>query len=210
VTTPDVNVVLRIRKLLALAHNNSNEFQAESALSKANELLLKHNLTLGDVEGSSTKVVKYVTEIKVNMHNPLQAWHKVLSTVIARHNFCLSIYFDCHLIFIGEITNLLATREMYSWAVSEINTRSRDQDESFRLGIVERLRGKLQGLRGRQVIGTKAVITAAIAEHVELNLAYVRKVYGVGVVKELELDVEIDKQSWQQGFEAAKDIQLLA
>ena len=47
-------IIERIKKLLALSGNNSNEYEREVAMQAAQELLEKHNLEMTDIEGHFT------------------------------------------------------------------------------------------------------------------------------------------------------------
>ena len=58
----------KIRKLLALANNNTNEEEAASAMSKARELMLKHGIEDKDLIEKSKSGVEYSTITKC------QAW----------------------------------------------------------------------------------------------------------------------------------------
>lgn len=57
------NVTARIKKLLALAQNNSNEAEAASAMAKASALMMEHGITqeaLGDIKEGGYFPVDYI------------------------------------------------------------------------------------------------------------------------------------------------------
>lgn len=43
----------KIKKLISLSHNNSSAEESASAFARAQELLLKHKLTMAEVEAAS-------------------------------------------------------------------------------------------------------------------------------------------------------------
>lgn len=87
-------VVTKIRKLFALAESDF-EAEAESAMLKAQELLLQHGLTMTDVESDqSDQKEKVATQEAVDHgRKNVPGWHKSLSIVIAR-NFRCEVFSD--------------------------------------------------------------------------------------------------------------------
>jgi hypothetical protein len=71
----DQKLLEKIRKLLALARDPSNEHEAALAAAKARELLAEHNLTLKDVEIGSIPS----GERRVDMGGRVERWIRVLA-----------------------------------------------------------------------------------------------------------------------------------
>lgn len=90
--TPDVKVIDRIRKLMALAANNTNEHEAALAAAKVQELLADYNLTMAalDASGQASEGRKKDTVIGKAMY----AWQRDLMAAIARANFCYHAVVD--------------------------------------------------------------------------------------------------------------------
>jgi hypothetical protein len=82
----DEKTIERIRKLLALAGNNSNEAEAAAALAKAQALLEEHNLDMSVVD-SSGKTKR--SDAKRN--GGLYSWQRKLWQSVAEMNFCYYI-----------------------------------------------------------------------------------------------------------------------
>jgi hypothetical protein len=87
-------VVTKIRKLFALAESDF-EAEAESAILKAQELLLQHGLTMTDVEAdpSEEKPKVAATEAVDHGRKNVPGWHKRLAVTIAR-NFRCEVFTD--------------------------------------------------------------------------------------------------------------------
>lgn len=88
------SIVERIKKLLALAGNNSNEQEAALAAERVQELLAKYNLTMATVEAAAAKsdAKKPVEEKRQRQHvkrGAMYAFQKVLWSAVADVNFCL-------------------------------------------------------------------------------------------------------------------------
>lgn len=85
------NVVARIRKLLALAGNNSNENEAASAASKAQDIMRDYNLTLAELGEGSPGQAPDADATRTRMDTGIAAardWCNSLMAAIAKNNFC--------------------------------------------------------------------------------------------------------------------------
>jgi hypothetical protein len=80
--TNDDKILERIRALLALS-TSSNEFEAASAAAKAQELLLKHNLTLSQIPNGQREEITRTNFVRVG---PL--WLDMLMEAVATANCC--------------------------------------------------------------------------------------------------------------------------
>ena len=84
-----VSVTAKVRKLLALSES-PNEHEARTAMLKAQELMVRHSLTMRDVE-TEEKQEQDVT-VGVSNHTYTQAkWKPALASVIANNFRCHSI-----------------------------------------------------------------------------------------------------------------------
>jgi hypothetical protein len=83
-------IVDRIRKLLALAGNNTNENEALVALEKAHALLAEHNLSMAEVKAKDdepeTKRVEEKTETNLS-----ERYYRVIWNGAALLNYCYCI-----------------------------------------------------------------------------------------------------------------------
>lgn len=79
----------RIRKLLALGKNNSNENEANIAIQRAHKLLAKYNLSLSDIpENERDAQDPYVTEEKYQPNFQGSAAIRVVYSSIGKLYFC--------------------------------------------------------------------------------------------------------------------------
>lgn len=75
-STADKKLIERIKKLIALASNNSNEAEALLAMNKAQELLAEHDLELS----SLGNIHKSETIRDADLLTDYSGWVKVLMT----------------------------------------------------------------------------------------------------------------------------------
>ncbi len=80
-------IIERIRKLLALASNNSSEHEREAALAKAHAMLLEHNLAMSDVAGQE-EVEEEIAANTVSYKFTAQPWSRWIASAIAELYFC--------------------------------------------------------------------------------------------------------------------------
>ena len=79
-------VIARIEKLLALANNNPNEAEAESAMRKAQEMLEAYNLDMATIGGANASdAAKRNDKTK---KGGLYSWQRKLWKSVAEMNFC--------------------------------------------------------------------------------------------------------------------------
>lgn len=79
-------ILQKIQKLFALGNKNDNEHQAAAAISKAQELLDKYNLSMVDVDGIRTKSV--INEFETVVQSRFQGWEIHLFSKLARVMDC--------------------------------------------------------------------------------------------------------------------------
>lgn len=117
---PSESIVSLIKKCLALAHS-SNEHEAAAAMSKAQELLEKYNLSMSDV--SSPEFTKpEMIDGAVPDVDPSSSLRE-LYDVIARHNYCRCIgHPHSHISILGRLSNVEATVEMVGWLEEQIQS----------------------------------------------------------------------------------------
>lgn len=121
-------VVARIRKLLALANNNSNEHEASAAVAKAQAIMAEFNITTSET-GETSETTREKAETDLSVSKP---WHEDLMAAIAKNNFCahwvesgISRRFDGtgslkmrrrHML-IGRQANVLVATSVYTYLV---------------------------------------------------------------------------------------------
>ena len=122
----DENVILKIKKLLALS-NSSNENESKNAMLKAQRLMLEHKLTMRDIE--SHEEINISSE-KTNIRFRVAKWKAELARVIAS-NFGTKLYYtDCRagsktINFFGKEEDVTLCGIMMEYAVKCIKNDSK-------------------------------------------------------------------------------------
>lgn len=156
----DADLIRRIRKLLAKGSNNPSAEEAQCCMLKAQELMVRHGLTIVDVEGDIAKKNVLDTEITGFRRHPW--WHKSLSAVVADNFRCCSYIRrekgtgrTC-ICFIGFAEDVELGREVFSYAVNVITrcmkeyiARQRIPARNIRAVQNEYILGFLSGLKDR-------------------------------------------------------------
>lgn len=119
-------IILRIKKLLALSES-SNESESKVALLKAQELLVKHKLSIKEVK----EFKQYNSNIKEQISNisfTKAKWKAKLAKIIAE-NFGCYYYFRTRrthkIVFFGREEDILVCNIVLEYAVDCINSKVR-------------------------------------------------------------------------------------
>jgi hypothetical protein len=166
----------RIRKLLALAGNNSNEHEAIAAMERASELMAEHNLTMAHVDALGTGDER--VEDTYRSAHARQTWARSIWAEVAELNFCFWCYrsptrrdyyhrlsdgrlelkpprdVDEH-ILVGTRANIESTKAMAVYLVETVERLARECEDArgvhekhaFKLGCARRLAQRLRNLR---------------------------------------------------------------
>lgn len=120
----------RVRKLLALAGNNSSQAEAEQAMLAAQKLLAAHGMEMADVERSQPKS-DIVSDFS-KLHVRLPWWHRALAKVICDNFKCSYLHHfergrDGKLIgtnikFFGHPGDIQICNTVYQYAVERTDT----------------------------------------------------------------------------------------
>ncbi|GAX61791.1 hypothetical protein SCALIN_C27_0190 [Candidatus Scalindua japonica] len=98
----------KVHKLLALAQS-PNEHEAQNAMTKAHEFLLKHNISLLDVQTEWNYIFKQIGE--VGRRNPIKS---IISSIISKFFFVEAIWtfgYDQHKDRSGRVLEIYGTPE---------------------------------------------------------------------------------------------------
>lgn len=139
-TTDKDSIIERIRKLLALAANNTNPHEAELAAQRANELMLKHSIERERVNTAVDPLSGYVREIETT--GKFAAWERTLLVNIALANLCrvVKVGRDDFAV-IGHKENVQVSLEMFRWLRTELHRlakeKYREADESSDFGEMD-------------------------------------------------------------------------
>lgn len=178
---PPDKILDRIRRLLALS-TSTNEHEAALAASKAQDLLLKYNLEMSQIEQKEGDEVE-----RWNFRTPLaETWLDVLINGIATNNMCRVIrgkgYKDGsreggkfipgkevrHYYMFGKKPNLEVTVYMYSYLAAEIDRltpkgQTAKYVRAFRIGaaakVAERMKQELKTFQSTEETRALVVVT---------------------------------------------------
>lgn len=193
------NIIDKIQALLAkVPERGATEAEAASALEMAHKLLLKHNLTMAEVEevelpGESLVVEEHESAMAADgtPRRGSAGWQGVLATSIGRHFFVRIVAQGGVLMFIGRKDNVATVRELNSWVVKQVARLALDachEDgrearyektwlRSCRLGIVARINERLVELVAEQA-ARDVKVRALVVRYDDENKRYIRDKYG--------------------------------
>jgi len=155
-------VIDLIAKLLRLS-TSSNEHEAALAASRAQELLIKHNLSMAEIEAhrddkDKTPVNLLSETLDITVPKNYGDWKKFLIASVAKYNLCKAILSSdgSRVYIIGPQQNVEVVKLLYGWLVDQIMTLSSkackeytgyDRIPTFRraffIGAVDTVRNRL-------------------------------------------------------------------
>lgn len=168
-----------VRRLLALSENNPNEHEAASALAKAQELMLEHDLAHADLQ------VQEWAYDQVYAGKVIPLWCKVASAIAARYFGCFGITKsgrrnDTALTLFGRPHHVQIATHVYHYLARTLQDLARPlprrDRNAFILGAAEAVHDKLQErLRasgaavGALVANTHAEVKAELDKRMKLT-----------------------------------------
>ena len=149
IPTISEGVLKKLQALLRLAKDKAaTEAEAALALERAQELLLKYNLEVSQVEAEHPEDVEGIIdeyfEVTCSWANQPKEWKLELARTLGEFNFCRILYSRWGVIFVGRKTNIEAVEEMYTWVVEQLQVAAEKglQDYKANLGRVHGHRWK--------------------------------------------------------------------
>jgi len=119
-------IILKIKKLFALARKNPNPHESEAAAAKAQELLLHYNLSESELDAFRSKAEKITRQYYTGHQSPngLQEvrWKIQLADAVARNNLCKVIHhpYQKKISWIGTEPNIEISKYLYEMLVNDI------------------------------------------------------------------------------------------
>lgn len=137
-------IIDKIRKTLAMAHGaGASDQERETALRMAHALLMKHNLTMADIDAKAADASRTVHEAQF-FGRP---WARIVCQSVARVFLCEYLYTSFsgeqkvkHM-FVGTEANVVTASEMAAYLVASIQRESRrhESPRSFANGAADSL-----------------------------------------------------------------------
>jgi hypothetical protein len=132
-------IIEKVRKLLALAKNNSNEAEAESANNKARELLEAYNLDIAHVNRDTNG---FTPRDKQKLRGGLYGWQRDLWFATAQLNFCKYWFYrglgkgqSYEHELLGSKVNVLSTTLMANYLQDTVERLAREWMRDNRPGL---------------------------------------------------------------------------
>jgi hypothetical protein len=171
----------RIRKLFALAGNNSNEAEATAAMERANALMAEYNISMASVEAASPDADQVRTEEEFKAERTRQTWARALWSTVAEINFCRFWYTTGwrgtepdRFTVIGTRANVVTVQIMSEFLTQTIERlaaqayRTANDRRAFSLGCARRVCQRLQDDRRRRMNEERAKARAEQAQYSSL------------------------------------------
>lgn len=117
----DEKILARIHKLLSLA-TSDNPNEAALAASKAQTLLMEHNISEQELEGFSEHKVEKVIEVTTNNKNRYNrtVWQDILAGIVAHANLCDLLTTYGGQIWIGKPTNIEVAQYIFENLIRDL------------------------------------------------------------------------------------------
>jgi hypothetical protein len=216
----------RIRKLLALANNNTNVEEATLAAAKAQSLAFQHNIDLEAMRNKDSKGRTF-TQLRVRLgRRGTAAWHGVLVEGVAKANRCRTLrwsgvaddYYNYGMIF-GAEHDVKIVEFMYQYLEAEIRrlanigwkqaqsstrTKQHSWKNGFCFGAAREVEQRLEAQKRADEDGAKANGQFAL---VLASDAAVQEAFALAFPDLREgRTVRVDGDAYNKGREAGKGI----
>lgn len=114
------DIITRIKKLLALS-TSPNEHEAAAAASKAQELLMEHNIDLDSIRETRTQAEIAIDTEALEMTMKRVFWKGQLANAIAKGNFCKFWWSKGQMQLTGKTHNIAIARSIYDYLTKTID-----------------------------------------------------------------------------------------
>ncbi|MGE5507020.1 MAG: DUF2786 domain-containing protein [Chitinophagales bacterium] len=216
-------IVERIRGVLNIARDTTYEHEAAAALLLAQRLLVKHGLTLAEVEdgGETGTQAEDVADAAVGEPSGrLPWWHRLLASIVAE-NFRCSAYVhrtrrQATVCLIGLATDVAVAREVYRFGLKTLAEAARRHAEQQKLAppLARRVRndfiyGFLCGLRDKfaeQVAANRWALALQPDPRVEQEVAQRRMRRATAARPGLSGDGRARAAGYQRGQEFGESV----
>jgi hypothetical protein len=213
----DLKIVEKIKKCLALS-KNPNEHEAALAAARAQELLVKYNLAMADVEGINASAIEEI--FLESEDGDYEEWKRVLLHAVASCNYCrfILIHGRDKGKLIGKPKNMIVTLEIFSYCVEAIERlleesglRGKVQKYSFCKGAVNAIYAnmleKKKQLESQGVDGCSSTAVMVVdKENTKAVKEYIAE--HIGAIRRSNTNKKIDYGCFDKGYSEGKRISL--
>ncbi len=222
-------VIDRVSKLLALS-KSPNEHEAAAAAAKAADLMLRHNLSRGDIPtDKADEEFCVIGNHKVVVGNRIPKWKNVLMTGIGYLTNAEVLFLETtypkgkHLSFIGSEGSVAVAVKMFEYLADAIESQSknsglsgRSQFNEFKMGaagaLQRRLRERRVELENKGLCdddGSNNIPGIVLANHFKREQDAINKYLedvGINPSKNVNLNFNPRSSAYSAGVEAGNSI----
>jgi len=185
-------ILSKVKKLLALAENNTSADESQNSFLKAQMLLIKHGLTMNDVDNIEESNTKNVLNTSIDESSRMAWWKKQLANIISNNFRCKSftsfMSTNTRICIIGLEEDVNIATEIYNCAVRTIEHQSKMYVK------MNKKTGKSAGLKNDFIIGWLKGLEDKFKKQVESV-----KEYGLILVKDALVVAEVEKMKLRTG-----------
>lgn len=122
----DTKIIDRIKKILELAKNSSNEEEAATAAARAAELMTKFEITEAElaieagVEHTPEPIEHHVIRDDGKVRQRRSAWRGIIAGAVAQSYGCRSYFQGGHVVFFGRTSGNQACTYTYQYLCNEV------------------------------------------------------------------------------------------
>ena len=151
----DQNLILKIKKLMALANDKASKEESAAALGKAQALMLKHKISvamLEEVQDEDKEETQVFRDSPLNEEDAGKTkksfWKVALTQALCDFNGCFTYSGGSNIYLAGKPSDVDTIRYLYGYCVREIDRltklnckgQGRTYSNNFRYGCVEAIK----------------------------------------------------------------------
>ncbi|WFA76050.1 DUF2786 domain-containing protein [Streptococcus suis] len=213
-------IIEKVQNLLELAYDAPNDEEGQTALLMAQKLMVKHNLSIGDI--NSSRKNDNISEKVGHWEYRMVWWKEELAGILGKNFRCQTIRRRLpdegvtQIIFFGYDMDAELCTKVYEGAILYLNyrlkrlfptvtkARWKDYKKSYLLGFLDGLdqRFKDQAYSSEKFALTVQVPTEVLEEY-RLRMGDLK-------IKTVTVQVEMDSEAYVTGLEHAKETKLMS
>jgi hypothetical protein len=219
-------IIEKVRKLLELAGNNSNEHEAAAAIEKAHEILALHNLSIETVEGYAAESEDEERGIEATVTNYSEKYYAWVWNAVAKAHFCTmfsqrpsKVKRKTIMSIVGRRVNAVVAAQLAMYlsetmkrlaneAAKKAGRTDHAYKNAFIAGCAWRLCDRLEQIQKKPPVGkTSNALVVLDANEQAKNDAFLSAA-GFNITQRKAKQVRHDFQGFNDGDEAGRDISL--
>lgn len=188
-------IVKKIKGLLAIAKDKKNDEESQSAFVMAQKLMMKYNISIGEVESQQDGMA--IKNGHATVYKRLAWWETQLASIIAK-NFRVKFYYNNDrsgrtvkraIVFLGFEKDVKLAREMYILAYDVIDFYTKKYVKMYYEARPSQTRNMTTELKNSYMRG----FLAGLDDKFEQQVAEMEQEWGLMVLVPQEVEKEYDK-----------------